>query len=68
MKRNELNRPGIPLFFKLWFAFVAFLAICIIGGYIVAAVKIFGVLQGASPETVGAAVGKAVAAYQKAQQ
>jgi hypothetical protein len=65
VKRNDFERPGIPLFFKVWFGFVAFLAICIIGGSIFAAVKIFIATQGASPEAIGAMVGKAVAAYQK---
>jgi hypothetical protein len=65
MKRNEFGRPQIPMFFKLWFAFVALVMICIIAGYGVAAVKIFGALQGASPEAIGSMVGKAVAAYQK---
>jgi hypothetical protein len=71
MKRNQFNNfpsPGIPFFLKLWFAFIAILMVCIIGGYIVVACKLFGVLQGSSPETVGAAFGKAVAAYEKASK
>ena len=62
---KQFGKPQIPLFFKLWFAFVAFLAICIIVGSGVAAVKIFGAMQGATPEAIGSMVGKAVAAYQK---
>jgi ABC-type sugar transport system permease subunit len=64
MKRNDFGGHGIPTFFKVWFAFVAVMAICVFAGSAFMAVKIFGSLQGASPETIGAAVGKAVAAYQ----
>jgi hypothetical protein len=65
MKRNDFGRPGIPLFFKVWFGFVAALAICIIAVYTFTAVKIVGAVQGSTPEAIGAAIGKAVAGYQK---
>lgn len=66
MKHNQFGRPGIPLFFKLWFAFVAMLAICIIVGSGIVAFKIFGAVKDASPDTIRSAIGKAVAAYEKA--
>ncbi|WP_321905149.1 hypothetical protein [Paraburkholderia tropica] len=65
MKRSDFGRPGIPMFFKVWFAFVAVLAICIIAGSAFMTVKIFSVLSVSSPEAIGTSIGKAVAAYQK---
>jgi hypothetical protein len=52
-RRNIHSRPGIPLFFKLWFAFVALLALSIIGGvaYVLVSVASHG------PEGLGREVG-----------
>lgn len=55
------RRPGIPLFFKLWFAFVAALALAIIGGAIYAAITI-------TPADVGRAIGSAVHAFEEVRR
>jgi hypothetical protein len=55
------NVHVIPLFFKLWFAFIAVMIISIFS--ISAYIAIKAVNTG--PEAIGAMVGKAVAAYQK---
>lgn len=56
-KKNDIFE--IPLFFKLWFAFIAFIVICIISGtfYIgYSAIK-------AGPEGVGTYVGQIIKSY-----
>lgn len=64
MKRSQFDNysnPGIPLLFKLWFAFVALLGVCIFVGYAVVAAKLIN----SGPTGIGEAIGKAVAAYQR---
>ncbi|KAA0572228.1 hypothetical protein FZ983_32170 [Azospirillum sp. B21] len=55
------RRHGIPLFFKLWFAFVAALALSIIGAAVYAAITI-------TPADVGRTIGSAVHAFEEARQ
>ena len=51
MRRFE--RPGIPIFFKMWFAFVATVAIAIMVGTIYFGAQVIS----AGPEGVGRAIG-----------
>jgi hypothetical protein len=53
---RQFERPGIPIFFKLWFAFVALIAISIMGATVYAGVS---VLQ-AGPEGIGKAIGSVI--------
>lgn len=51
-----MRRPGIPIFFRLWFAFVALLAISIM----VATVTVL-----LNPQWIGSFVGQIVTGYQQ---
>lgn len=51
---------NIPVFFKLWFAFVALLALTIIGGTAYAVVTI-----ATQPELLGQAAGKVVSGFRE---
>lgn len=61
MRRDFDNLHGIPLFFKIWFVFVASLAVTIIAG--VAYLGISVIQSG--PEGVGREIGKIVKSYRE---
>ena len=63
-RRDIHSRPGIPLFFKLWFAFVALLALTIIGGvaYVLVSVASHG------PEGIGREVGRFIRGIEDGQR
>ena len=51
---GTLGRPSIPIFFKLWFGFIALLAVGMIGAMIWLAAQIVS----AGPEGIGREVGR----------
>lgn len=60
---NFGRRNRIPVFFKLWFAFVMLLALVIIGGQIWLGATIL-----TSPDTVGRFIGEIVDGFEDARQ
>lgn len=54
------------LFFKIWFAFVAVLAVTMVGGMIFAGYLVIDAAWGTSLEDVGAAIGRFVKSYREA--
>lgn len=56
--------PGIPLFFKLWFGFVACLAISVFIGF---GYFIFSVAS-AGPEGIGKSIGAVVRGFEEARR
>lgn len=58
------RRPRLPIFFKLWFAFVAVCGIGVIGGFI----YLLAAVIEAGPEGIGAELGRAVKAFNEAAQ
>ncbi len=63
-RRDIHSRPGIPMFFKLWFAFFALLALSIIGG--VAYVLVSVVSHG--PQGLGREVGHFLRGIEEGQR
>ena len=59
--RPTRARSGIPIFFKLWFAFVAVLVMSVFGFYIFVAVQ--AVSMADDPEAIGSYVGEIVKGF-----
>ena len=55
-------RPSMPLFFKLWFAFVAVVAVSIIAGTVWVGVQVVET----GPEGIGKMIGTAVHGFNEA--
>jgi len=58
---SDFGRPRIPLFFKLWFGFVALLALSILAGMIYVVVTV-----GSDPAILGRMVGEIVSGFREA--
>lgn len=56
MKPYRLQEPKMPLFFKLWFTFVALLVVSIFAG----TVYVIGSALQAGPEGLGRAIGAVI--------
>lgn len=56
----NFGRPRIPLFFKLWFGFVAILAVSIIAAYVW-----FGIAILNNPSAVGQFAGEIVSGFKQ---
>ncbi|MCM8735980.1 hypothetical protein M5E06_17750 [Azospirillum sp. A1-3] len=61
---RTLRRPGMPLFFKLWFAL---LGVLILSGF-GAVIWIVVALSQAEPANIGASLGAAVRAFEQARE
>lgn len=60
---DRMRRPGIPLFFKLWFAFVGSVAIAIIGTSIYLTVRVL-----TDPAVLGRAAGEIMRGYNETKE
>lgn len=67
MRFDNRHRPGLPLVFKLWFGFVACLALSIIGAVIYFVVSLISLGPDGMARSVGQAVGEGVRAYEQAR-
>lgn len=62
--RSNLQRPSIPLFFKLWFGFIALIAVTIIGSAIYLGAQAIS----AGPEGIGRAIGSVIKGIDEARR